>query len=132
MARRSPSGNVAFCIVAAAENQWTKRDLLEKLGMSDTTSGQLMATSFIIRNTPETHTLVRQWRDLCEQYALIDDEPSVAGPEANGFREHRHDQSVWSLLRKQFGAVVLDDETFWDNEWEQKCNFPIHARRLFK
>ena len=60
------------------------------------------------------------------------------------FRENRHDQSIWSLLRKKYGSIVLEkDETFFyfttsDGEnlsfadyknVEEKYKYPFWATR---
>jgi hypothetical protein len=45
------------------------------------------------------------------------------------FVEHRNDQSIFSLMRKQAGSLILPDET-WFKDWDDGADFPIHARRF--
>ena len=48
----------------------------------------------------KTRTLVNRWYELCCNYHLIDDSPSIA-PNLPEFIEHRHDQAIFSLLTKK-------------------------------
>ena len=94
------------------ERCWSKRAAGEALNVSASSphwdSPQLHATYFFLARTEASMGLVREWRDaaVARGYALIDDSPSGGGGEAAAFREHRHDQSLWSLLRKQRGAAL--------------------------
>ena len=49
----------------------------------------------------KTRKLVNEWYNICCNYHMIDDTPSI---ELNlpGNIEHRHDQSVFSLLTKKY------------------------------
>ena len=63
---------------------------------------------------------------------LIDDSPSPQG-EFEDYRAHRHDQSVFSLVRKEYSgtAYVHEDETHredWNDPWI--LSKPFHAKRL--
>ena len=41
------------------------------------------------------------------------------------FRENRHDQSIWSLLRKKYGSVLLEkDETYFFFQTKENENIP--------
>ncbi len=87
------------------ERRRTKKDLLHKLGfvaLENMKSNQLSASVFIIINTPSNRNLVNQWYELstCDEYHYVDDSPSIL-PNSPYYIEHRHDQSIWSILRKQ-------------------------------
>ncbi len=74
-------------------------------------------------------SLVDQWYSIChKQTRLVDDSPSNY-PNDEGFVEHRHDQSVFSILRKMNGSLILDDETYFE-DWDENREFPIHTKRL--
>lgn len=97
------------------ELKWTKMDCIKVFCPSAThetaeaflgasglgARGQIGATCLVMKNTDSVRNLVRQWRDLAvrDSYALVDDSPSLA-PNHASFREHRHDQSLFSLLLK--------------------------------
>lgn len=91
-------------------------------------TGQLMATIFIIRKCEYTVNLVNLWYSTCCNYHLIDDSPSEL-PNDCAFVHHRHDQIIWSILRKHYGTLVASDETYFNN-WEDGANFPILAKQL--
>jgi len=96
------------------ENKWNKMDLIEKLNMNDdkylnNIQRQSGANMFFIYK--ETRDLVNEWYDLSCDYHNIDDSPSIK-KNLETFIEHRHDQSVLSLLTKKYGIysdVKLDD-----------------------
>ena len=113
---------------------WTKADTLAHLGVledaSVTHSKQIMATMFLLRKTPATLELARRWLDaFIVDERLVTDAPSVL-PNAPCFVQHRHDQSVFSVLCKLHrGRVSLrpNDTDTWD---VRGCAAPIQARRL--
>jgi len=55
----------------------------------------------------ETHAFVTDWLRYCQDRHLLDDSPSVA-PNFSGFLGHRHDQSIWTLLRYAYDFPVDD------------------------
>ena len=59
------------------------------------------------------------------------------------FKENRHDQSIWSMLRKKYGSIVIDTDetneftqihhenhTTYDWNTEEKFKYPFWATRL--
>jgi hypothetical protein len=87
------------------EKFWDKMDLVLHLGMSDSPSlhtPQRQGGAVLYCVCDKTRELVNMWYKTCCDYHLIDDTPSVASNIA-GFRQHRHDQSVFSLLSKKYG-----------------------------
>ena len=47
------------------------------------------------------------------------------------FIDHRHDQSLFSLLRKKYGTILIPDETWYpDFRNPQVLNYPILATRI--
>lgn len=110
------------------EHHWTKMDLFQRLNCRTDAvmkSGQVMATAFLCKKTPDTLRFMQAWYDMCSEnnYHYVDDSPSVA-PETAEFQEHRHDQSIFSLLCKTMGSAVLGDEVQTNDP-----AFPIKALR---
>jgi len=125
-----PSGILAFAL-PFPERFWTKADVFDALKAPPETadSRQLMATCFLLRKDETSETLVQRWSQVMRNRSLIDDSPSVR-PNASDFRENRHDQSVFSLLCKEMGALIMDDETWWDPDWEVRGrNYPFWGIR---
>jgi len=127
-ARHHPSNMLSFAL-EYPESQWTKMDLFKTLDYTGFNDRQLMATTFVLCNTQNIRNLVQKWVDSCAVYHNIDDSPSIEHNAPN-FVEHRHDQSVWSIYRKQHGSVVIHDETWWNGAWDSHKHYPIHARRM--
>ena len=115
------------------EKTWSKMDLLIRMNYTkeeELNTMQCLSGIILFKNTPEARTFVRQWRTIMEEdIHWRDDSPSKV-PNDPSFQEHRHDQSVYSILLKQYGGVILDDETWWPDKWNQCTHYPIHARRM--
>ncbi len=108
------------------EEEYTKADVFDVMGCAEPQyklTGQHIATFQVLMNTPENKELVVNWLKLCslEDFRLVSDQPSRI-PNPPGFKGHRHDQSIFSLLVKKFGASVHPDH--WNDP-----NFPIIALR---
>lgn len=87
------------------DKQMNKKDLVAYLDMVDSPESitqQIQATSFLIVKNIETMKFVEKWYTICCNYHFIDDTPSLLKNEED-FNEHRHDQSVFSLLMKKMG-----------------------------
>lgn len=129
LARQSPNGIVSFQM-DHLECAYTKMDVFDHFDAHDLkNTGQLMATIFIVRKCPESVALITRWYESCCNYRLISDEPSSAKNDAR-FVAHRHDQSVWSILRKQSGGILLPDETWHGPTWVGGKKYPILAMRV--
>ncbi len=88
------------------ENNWNKMDLLIEMDMVDNESlkmEQRQATGIMFLICKESRDLVAEWYRIGSCYHNIDDSPSVA-PNIPAFIEHRHDQSIFSLLTKKHGV----------------------------
>jgi hypothetical protein len=93
------------------EEEWSKMDAIASVfpGASAEsldavfarckTRNQLAGSLLFLKNTKATRDLVKEWRQMLQIYSLVDDSPSSA-PNSHRFREHRHDQSILSLLLK--------------------------------
>jgi hypothetical protein len=86
------------------EKVWNKRDIIEFLDMDKEeclNSTQRQAGALLILICDETRELVKEWYHLACDYHTIDDSPSIL-PNYPEFKEHRHDQSIFSLLTKKY------------------------------
>jgi hypothetical protein len=124
----SEFGTLSFSL-EHLEKTWTKMDLINELNAYDKLNTlQLVGGIFILRKCNNTINLIKEWYKLMCNYHFINDTPSIL-PNDPSFIEHRHDQSCFSLLRKKYGSIVLNDETnrhIWHkNEY---ANFPIYRK----
>lgn len=110
----SPAGILSFQ-GPWPEYQWTKKDLWNYFGLSEEEreiyrTGTLIATAFVVRKCPNSQRVVSQWLEtLYRRPDLFTDAPSEAENDLE-FRENRHDQAVFSILRKREGTEILPDE----------------------
>ena len=114
---KSEHANLSFRTVHL-EKTWTKMDTFEYYGAKDNENifetEQLVGGIYVIRN-----------------YNLIDDSPSSI-PNDPSFNENRHDQSIFSVVRKKYGTEMTDfDETYFDTDWYGAgIKYPFWATRL--
>ncbi len=89
------------------EKCWNKQDLLLHLNITEPNhlnSPQRQAGAVLYYVCDKTLEFVNMWYNTCCDYHMIDDTPSIA-ENPHYFREHRHDQSVFSLLAKKHNLV---------------------------
>ncbi len=98
------------------ELEWTKRDVVQEfLGHVDSDnevvrSGQFAATVSGYKNSTVSLRFLKEWAENCTREDLVTDKENVRGLDNfNGFQEHRHDQSLLSMLLKtRFKSFVRD------------------------
>ena len=93
-------------------------------------SPQYQSGVIFIRKEPKTVALVKAWLDMYyENFYLVDDTPSQS-PNEERFVEHRHDQSVFSLLLKSHGTSVIQLEEIYRPNWNLYSRlYPILIKR---
>jgi hypothetical protein len=89
------------------ESTWCKGDLIEAMGLQDSehlSTSQLQTGTQLMMKTPENISLVEEWIEWAtkDNYHYLTDAPSVSQNPPD-FSEHRHDQSIYSLLFKRYG-----------------------------
>jgi hypothetical protein len=95
---------------------------------------QIAANMLFIRNGAQCRSLTKEWLDLAlaDDYGYIRDRPDEK--EHPEFIEHRHDQSIFSLLVYSFneqGRIGLKVLEYNRPDWElgYEFDFPIRASR---
>lgn len=96
------------------EITFNKMDLIHKLNMQNSDllyTNQFWATMQLIYVCKETRDLTKKiYEYMCEDYHNIDDTPSII-PNHPNFVDHRHDQSLFSLLSKKnnlISDIIID------------------------
>ena len=114
------------------EDNWTKRELLEYLDISkdDAESNQIQAGVFFVSRSFSAK-FCADWSEIMQakNFSLLDDSPST-GTESPMFKEHRHDQSIFSLLLKQceVQSFIYEQQLFFPPEWKSAHQYPIWVR----
>ena len=117
----------SFCKVICLEYVWNKMDLIENLNMNNDkylNTRQRQAGSLMILNNKKTRELINNWYTFSSQYHFIDDTKSNK-KNRNGFKEHRHDQSIFSLLTKKYNIYSDIDMFAYLNLWPLKHSRPL-------
>lgn len=93
-------------------SKWTKRDAFKRLRLDRPeihASAVVQATWSFWTPTQAAFSFLEAWREVCEDAACITDQPNVEGAEnLPDFQDHRHDQSLSSLLTHARNAPYLD------------------------
>ena len=120
------------------ENQYTKSDLFKFFNIETsspiTTSEQIWSGTIFFKNNLKTKIFLEKWLATCDVNHLVDDSPSK-NINHTDFIEHRHDQSVFSILCKMNNVFLLSaSECEWAEDekgryWEHLKYSPILARR---
>ena len=99
------------------ESKWNKEDTVQAvldtvnkskhdLDMSiEIQISQFSASIIMMKKTSNIMNMIHLWYKLCSNYHLLDDSPSIL-PNSPNFIEHRHDQSIFSLLSRFTPKVV--------------------------
>ena len=161
MATLSPTGIVAFQTIRpdAANSsieydgrrlldypiiEWTKADLLDYFGIDDISlleSTQTFGAGILLlRKCSTSVSFVKEWLEVARNsISLIDDTPSKLQNHPS-FKEHRHDQSVFSLLCLKYPVTIVSAYEYWyprhikagplsSADWASLVTFPVHAKR---
>jgi hypothetical protein len=86
------------------EYMWNKMDLVIDMNVNNPiflNSKQRQAGAIMFFVMERTRNMVDIWYKIGSNYHLIDDSPSISR-NVKGFKEHRHDQSIFSALTKIF------------------------------
>lgn len=132
MARDSTMGILGFYLPGILEKQYSKMDTIQHIFPNPTegiyNSNQRVGGIHVWVSAPSTIAFAEEWLSTCirDGYKYVSDVPSGI-PNLPGFVDHRHDQSIFSLLSKKYNVSVIEDET-WHPQWHQ-YSYPIFAAR---
>ena len=109
------------------EVKWTKNELIQRMGCDARIleSNQIQSGFIYLPKIDNRSNFIKLYRDLALEnsgFFFSDELLSIQNPQ---FISHRHDQSVFSLLWKNFGFGYQIDKTFPENLGQ----FPIIAAR---
>tara|TARA_B100001248_G_scaffold260909_1_gene250490 strand:- start:19 stop:891 length:873 start_codon:yes stop_codon:yes gene_type:complete len=120
------------------EFQYTKGDVLKYFDIDMNSeiakSQQFWSGVIFFKNNEFTKNFVNKWSEACKKNNLIDDSKSSSVNHKN-FIEHRHDQSIFSIIAKLNNVFYLSaSECEWAEDkngktWEHLKENPILAKR---
>lgn len=110
---------VAFGVHKHLNRTWTKRDCFIGLDCDSElfwNAEQWNGFFQVYRKTEMVMDFVSSWLDYCRDPRFLTDMPNQMGQEnLPGFRDHRHDQSIFSLLCQKNNLEKFRDPSQWGN-----------------
>jgi hypothetical protein len=94
-------------------------------------TNQYAAAAMFVRKDDQNINFIKRWIEVfSEDFTNIDDTPS-SYPNFAGFIDHRHDQSILSIMAKLRGVeeITIDECYVADGDWSRLKNYPIWAMR---
>lgn len=128
--RTSKSGLLVFA-QNLIEKDWTKSDCFDYFGVIKekkiTDTPQTLGGIFFICKNDISQKIVEKWVTVTmDHYDLITDKRSQI-PNFDSFVEHRHDQSILSILAKIYKAETIPSSEMDKNNFDM---IPIQPKRL--
>lgn len=98
------------------EKQWTKKELFRNLNLEENKykeTNQIMGTLFLVKKTKFSIEFFEEYLKYAQNSINITDEFEEGIIQDEKFIEHRHDQSIFSLLYKKYNLTPFKDPTQW-------------------
>lgn len=101
------------------EAHWTKRDAFVLMDCDNRGFEKLpqrLASFMVARKSANSIQFFKEYLHYCCNPQILTDLENICGlPNYPGFKDHRHDQSIFSLLTKKHGLQVFRDPCQWGN-----------------
>lgn len=121
-------GVLTFSLGVHKQSTWCKKDCFETVfGENEDYHDelQIMASFLFIRKCNFSLVFFEKWLNLCKKIHLLTDEDSISKNYPD-FKEHRHDQSLLSLLVYKEDIMYLPDIT----QWCYEHGFDVESRKI--
>ena len=108
---------LAFMQSQFLECEYTKEDVFHFLDVEKNSSiretGQYFLGGLLVRKTPSSYALIKEWYDInCNHLEIVDEK--VNHPNEARFKAFRYGQSIISVMLKRYkGLVTLDYNNVW-------------------
>jgi len=104
--------------------KWTKRDCFHYMGLDMEpylSVNQILASFVVCVKTNDNIEFFKEWLKYAQDPRIITDQPNVCGlPNYPEFKDHRHDQSILSLLGRKHNITTTEDISQWGNDRRNK------------
>jgi len=91
---------------------WTKADCFNMMGLTERKylNGTVLLAAFqLYQKNERSFSFIRDYMYYCSDYQIVSDAPNIMGYNFPNFREHRHDQSILSLLAIKYEVNIRRD-----------------------
>ena len=99
-------------------DMWTKFDCFEimKCNTEEYINGNQIDGSYVlVQKNKFSVEFFNEYLTWCETGTIITDEPSILGKDYPAFRQHRHDQSILSLMAIKYKLPISREPSEWGN-----------------
>ena len=123
---------ISFQMSEYIEKYYTTKEIFEHFGVSDvsgiTDSGQYLGGIRIMKNNEETLRIMQLEYDTYKENRMLATDV-FNDKQEDYFVDNRHEQSIFSVIRKMNKTVVLEDET---KKFSVKIRkkYPFYAKRI--
>lgn len=101
---------------------WTKRDCFFYMNCDYSSfheSNQIVASYIVCKKTPFVVNLITEWLFYAQDPRILTDMSNTCGlSNLKGFIEHRHDQSILSILAHKYKIELFRDPSQWGNKFK--------------
>lgn len=114
--------------------RWTKRDCFVLMNLDSEpflNQPQLLASYMVMRKNDFVLSFIDEWLTFAQDYRIITDSPNECGLDNYGdFYDHRHDQSILSLLGRKYNILnVPDISQYGSGRWKTSQIIEHHRSR---
>jgi len=97
---------------------WTKRDCFVLMGCDNNKyydASQVDGSYQFYKKTDKTIAFLEEYKEHCCNKNIISDIPNITEKNLQDFKDHRHDQSILSLLAVKHNIELLPEPSEWGN-----------------
>lgn len=115
------------------ERCWTTKEIFNhfKANKQIQTSGQIIATVIIFKKTSNTTNMINIWNKTIYNNPVLFTDHYNTNQDSPEFIDNRHDQSIFSVVRKQHDTYILPDET-WHEPFRsvESLKYPFWSTKI--
>tara|TARA_B110000977_G_scaffold1872_1_gene2592 strand:- start:1438 stop:2157 length:720 start_codon:yes stop_codon:yes gene_type:complete len=131
---KSDEGIISFQIPAAIEKFYTTKEIFNYFNIYINSeifnSGQIVGGIRIMKKNPNLINLINTEVQTLDNAPLLFTDYYNKN-QADYFRDNRHDQSIFSIIRKLGNPILIPDETFFEPFGNEKSlAYPFWATRI--
>ena len=134
MLNQSDEGCISFQM-DHRENIYTIKEIFQHFNIEQdgilANTGQLIGSIQIIKKNLNSIKLVNLWNEtLYDNNLLFTDYYNKT--QNSYFKDNRHDQSIFSIIRKMYNPILLKDETYFATGFggEESLKYPFWTTRI--
>jgi len=103
---------------------WTKRDTFFYMNLDKEpfiSSTMIIGGFILLKKNDFTLSFIEEWLQYCTDYRIVTDSENECGLENyTGYKSHRHDQSIISLLARKYSIKTIPDISQFGNNRREK------------